>query len=358
MALYRFSVRTHSKAKIGSIVEGAAYRAGQNLRDHINDTMHYYSRKKGVIRTEIFTPSGVPDWVHCREDLWNEVQAASSRANARFAREIIIALPRELDQEQNWDLLTGFLKEECTSRGMIADVSFHDTSAADGERNPHAHVLLTTRDITSEGFGKVAERWNNRGVVRHWRKAWQDHANSALADSGSSARINHLSIEEQEAEKLYAQEMLSQVQTSVEKEAAQMRRAPSAGSPAEGANTAMKAVSVENSMPELEPPKPQTAKADHREPEHISRAAMAMEKRGIQTRQGDHLRQVQHRNTIRQHLARMAKRSIRAVSTHIARMESANAFLQHHTKQTVRQVTGAFRHLQRRTAPAQRGPRQ
>lgn len=227
MALYRLSVRTHSKAAVGSIVAGAAYRAGENLVDHTQDKTHRYAnRQHAVVQTGILAPANAPDWVYQREDLWNEVQASNSRANARFAREMLISLPRELRHDQNWALVHSFVERECVGRGMVADIAFHDTEAADGERNPHAHVLLTTRTIDRDGFGQVETRWNHKGLIEHWRTAWEDHANDALDDAGSEARIDHRSHKNQEVDA---------------------------------------------------------------EPHHMPREAMAMEERGVESHAGDHL---------------------------------------------------------------------
>ena len=77
--------------------------------------------------------------------LWNAVEAAEKRKDARLAREIQLALPRELDREAQIALVRDFVTEQMVARGMVADFAIHDVRARDGGRQPHSHVMLTTR---------------------------------------------------------------------------------------------------------------------------------------------------------------------------------------------------------------------
>src|SRR3546814_14909342 len=83
-------------------------------------------------------------------------------------------------------LVEGYVREHFVSQGMIADVSLHRGHSADGQEQPHAHVMLTMRDLTGEGFGKKNRDWNAAERLEGWRAAWADNANRALERAGSS----------------------------------------------------------------------------------------------------------------------------------------------------------------------------
>ena len=125
--------------------------------------------------------------------MWNAVESAERRKDAQVAREVVVALPVEINQEQRRELVREFVQDEFTARGMVADVAFHG-GASD---NPHAHVLLTTRRIGPGGFGKKERAWNDRDLVKTWREEWGAYANRALETAGRPERIDHRSLEAQ-----------------------------------------------------------------------------------------------------------------------------------------------------------------
>lgn len=98
----------------------------------------------------ILAPSSSPEWVHKRNLLWNEVEKSETRKNSQLAREINIALPKELTKDQQTELIKHYIHTQFVDKGMIADIAVH----RDNLENPHAHVMLTTREISEEGFGK------------------------------------------------------------------------------------------------------------------------------------------------------------------------------------------------------------
>jgi ATP-dependent exoDNAse (exonuclease V) alpha subunit len=130
-----------------------------------------------------------------REKLWNAVEAAEKRRDAQLAREIEISLPRELTPEQRVALVVQFIHDEFVQRGMTADIALHTGVASDKGEQPHAHVLLTLRSVTSEGFGAKNTNWNDRALLQSWRERWAAYANDALAKAGHVERIDHRSHE-------------------------------------------------------------------------------------------------------------------------------------------------------------------
>jgi hypothetical protein len=179
-----------------SAIAAAAYRAGERLRDDRTGQMHDYSRKAYVEHREIMVPETAPSWMQDRAALWSGVEAAEKRKDAQLAREVHFALPRELDRVERVELIREFCQREFVARGMIADVAIHNPSGRDGGEQPHAHVMLTTRVLTGDGFGAKDREWNDKALYEGWREGWAEHANRALERVGSRERIDHRSFAE------------------------------------------------------------------------------------------------------------------------------------------------------------------
>ena len=183
-----------------SVVAAAAYRSGERLHDERQERDHDYSRTERVLHSEISLPSDAPDRFRDRETLWNEVESIEKRKDAQLAREVHFSIPKELNQEQAQTLVRDFVKEQFVDRGMAADWSIHAPGPKGDKRNIHAHVMLTTREITPDGFGQKNREWNSRELVQEVREQWANHANKALEMAGRSERIDHRSYEEQRRE--------------------------------------------------------------------------------------------------------------------------------------------------------------
>ena len=128
------------------------------------------------------------------EQLWNAVEHGELRLNkfptrAQYARSLILALPRELDAQAQIALMQGYVRASLSDRGMVADWVIHDKS--DG--NPHAHIMLTTRDLGRADWGGKRCDWNARDVLWGLRSEWAQHANLALERAGFAERIDHRS---------------------------------------------------------------------------------------------------------------------------------------------------------------------
>ncbi len=147
MAIYHFSAKIIGRSGGRSVVAAAAYRAAECLHDDKLDAEHDYTRKEGVVHSEILLPENAPQRWLDRGTLWNEVEAGEKRRDAQLARDIEISLPRELGQAEAIRLARDFVQEQFVSRGMVADLNVHWTTASDGALQPHAHVLLTMRRL-------------------------------------------------------------------------------------------------------------------------------------------------------------------------------------------------------------------
>jgi Ti-type conjugative transfer relaxase TraA len=197
MAIYHFSAKVISRAAGSSAVASAAYRSASRLHDERLDRHHDFSNKAGVIHSEVMLPDGAPEHLSDREKLWNEVEAAERRIDAQLAREIEFAIPRELSPELGIALARDFVRDEFVDRGMIADLNVHWDVGADGMPKPHAHVMLTMRDVGEDGFGKKNRDWNRTDLLEKWRERWSEHVNQRLAELDIDARIDHRSLEAQ-----------------------------------------------------------------------------------------------------------------------------------------------------------------
>ncbi len=190
MAIYHFEAKVIGRTSGPGIIAAAAYRAGEKILDEKAEKQHNYKPRKGVLYAEIISPKNTPDWVYDRSKLWNEVESTEKRKDSQLAREILVALPSELNQEQRVSLLRGYIRQQFTKKGMVADFAIHAPSKIGDDRNYHAHILLTMRNITLEGFGGKVREWNAKPNIFQWRKAWEDHTNRALEQAGFDCRVD------------------------------------------------------------------------------------------------------------------------------------------------------------------------
>ena len=221
IAIYHCSIKIVSRGKGKSAVAAAAYRSGEKLTNEWDGLTHDYTKKGGVVHSEILLPAHAPPAFSDRSTLWNSVELSEKSNNAQLAREVEIALPVELSREEQTRLVREYCSSQFVSKGMIADFNLHDT----GGGNPHAHVLLTMRPLDEKGAwlpkskkeyvldengekirlpsGRYKTRkvdlvdWNNRENAEVWRRAWADLANEYLAQNNRPERIDHRSYERQ-----------------------------------------------------------------------------------------------------------------------------------------------------------------
>ena len=202
MAIYHFDASVISRSKGRSATAAAAYRTAEVINDHRTGEVHDYTRKGGVLHTEIIAPDNAPAWVHDRSALWNAVEDAERRKDAQVAREVRVALPSELTTEQNADLVRAFVQEQFVARGMIADVALHAPGREGDQRNHHAHIMLTTREVGPEGFGAKNRDWNAKELLVSWRGSWAEHVNDTLERCDIHERVDHRTLVAQRADAL------------------------------------------------------------------------------------------------------------------------------------------------------------
>ena len=123
MAIYHLSIKILSRGKGRSAVAAAAYRSGETIKNEYDGETHDYTKKSGIVHTEIFLPEHAPPEYADRAVLWNTVEKIEKAKNSQLAREIEIALPKELSAEKNIVLVREYIKHTFVEQGMCADVA-------------------------------------------------------------------------------------------------------------------------------------------------------------------------------------------------------------------------------------------
>ncbi|MCB8878474.1 Ti-type conjugative transfer relaxase TraA [Acidisoma silvae] len=206
MAIYHLSMKPICRSQGRSAVAAAAYRAGTVLTNARDGVTHDYTGRGGVVCSEIVLPAGVDAaWARDRSTLWNAAEAAEKRKDSRTAREFVLALPHELEEGAQRDLARGFAAYLADRYGAAVDMAIHRPDERKDQRNAHAHLLMTTRQVTPDGLGdKTQIEKNNARLqaeglplshdqLRDIRQVWEEQANVALARAGHDVRIDHRS---------------------------------------------------------------------------------------------------------------------------------------------------------------------
>lgn len=232
MAIYHCSIKIIGRSDGKSAVASSAYRSGEKLTDDRTGLIHDFTKKRGVVFTEVSLPAHAPPEYADRNVLWNAVEKAEKKSNAQLAREIEVALPKEISRECQIEIVRRYVQENFVSVGMCADWALHDKSNG----NPHAHIMLTMRGIKPDGswaakekkiyaldeegnriplidqatgeqkLGKRNEKlwkritvepndWNDHSKAEIWRKSWADICNEYLS---FEQQIDHRSYKRQE----------------------------------------------------------------------------------------------------------------------------------------------------------------
>lgn len=221
MAIFHMSFSNISAGKGRSAIASAAYRSGKKLFDQKEGRSYFYARSV-MPESFILTPKNAPEWASDREQLWNEVERKDRRANSRYAKEFNVALPVELSEDEQKELLTKYVQENFVDEGMVADVAIH----RDHSDNPHAHVMLTNRPFNPDGtWGLKSKRenildengnktytgnsrfprsrkvwlvdWDKKEKINQWRHNWAVSVNQVLEQKNIPDRISEKSFIEQ-----------------------------------------------------------------------------------------------------------------------------------------------------------------
>ena len=189
MASYHIQVKIISRGGGKCAVSAAAYRSRDKLYDERLDMTFDYTKKKDLAYAEILLPENAPERLKDRQTLWNEVERVEKRKDARLSREVELALPKELNFEQQVALVKEYAQTQFVDKGMIADFCIHKS-----DKNPHVHIMLTTREVSHDGFGKKVTAWNDKAELLKWREEWANIQNRKLLEAGHDIQVDHRSF--------------------------------------------------------------------------------------------------------------------------------------------------------------------
>lgn len=220
MAIYHCTTKPISRSSGRSATASSAYRTAQKIVDMQTGEIHDYTRKQGVIHTEMIPPKNINIDEVSREDLWNLAEQSEKRKDARVAREFVIALPHEISRERQIGVAKKFSQYLSDKYEVVADLAIHEPSKEGDDKNVHAHIMITTRKIAVDKESKAVsltekstlELSNSKrkslGLnatqddIKEVREKWAVMANSALEKEGLKVRIDHRSYADQEKEQI------------------------------------------------------------------------------------------------------------------------------------------------------------
>ncbi|ELI8302816.1 MobA/MobL family protein [Yersinia enterocolitica] len=199
MAIFHLEFKIVKRSEGMSSCRKAAYHARCKITDDRTGNTYDFSHRTDLFHHQILAPvSALAHIIESSTTLWNEVERVERQKDGQTARYFDVAIPCELNNEDKIKLVLEYCQNNFVDKGMIADIAFHDLDS----NNPHAHVMLTLKPITAEGFGKKDRSWNEKKNVILWREAWSTLTNGYLEAAGTEERIDHRSIDAQHNEAL------------------------------------------------------------------------------------------------------------------------------------------------------------
>ncbi len=181
MAIYHCNVRVFGRSKGKSAVKEAAYVAGLKLVDSQGKVFDQ-SKKNDVYDSRFYFPDHISIASPHPGEFWSAVEGCEIRCDAQLAREVVVALPVELDAEQHQALLKNFIEDVFVSEGMVAFANIHYDNLKDCNydpktnnikpKNPHCHIMLTLRKIHQVSYKlfNSPTHFEYKAMVNLWRK--------------------------------------------------------------------------------------------------------------------------------------------------------------------------------------------
>lgn len=227
MAIYHCHCKVISRGQGRSAVGAAAYRSGERLTNDYDGITHDYTNKGGVVYSEVMLCENAPQEYQNRAVLWNEVERQEKGGKAQLAREYEVALPIELNRDEQIELVRDYVRENFVKNGMCADFAVHDK----GDGNPHAHIMLTMRPIEPGGEWGAKQKkeylldkdgnkqydpkkktykcrtvkttdWDTQDFLQRSRENWAAIVNRELEKKNLPQRVDHRSLKEQGKERI------------------------------------------------------------------------------------------------------------------------------------------------------------
>jgi len=214
MAVYFLHVKIFSRANGSRVTKAAAYRSGEHIRDERTGEGYNYTSRTDIAHKEIMLPAEIArqeemNWARDRSTLWNAAEHAGRLRNSRLGREVLVILPPELTPAQRTQLVQRFSQELADKYKNAVDFAIHEPRAGADERHHHAHILMTTRQVTPQGMGPRTTL-DLSGTERHalglgpsrddliqTRVRWAELTNDAFRAAGLTERVDHRSYRDQ-----------------------------------------------------------------------------------------------------------------------------------------------------------------
>lgn len=201
MAIYHLNLKEMRRSQGRSAVAAAAYRLGEKMKDERIGKTFNYSKKSGIIEKFFILPNDAKKFLNTSH-FWNEAERSENRKNSVVAREIIINLPYEISNQQRSELVRKFCDELVANHSVGITAAIHEPSKDGDDRNFHAHILFTTRQITADGFGKKTREFDDKKqgveILKNIRKRYEILQNEALENAGfNDIKVDCRSFKEQ-----------------------------------------------------------------------------------------------------------------------------------------------------------------
>ena len=206
----------HLTASVGSRAGGAS--AGSKY-DYIAREGKYHSGAEEVLDIE---SGNMPEWAADQPREYWAAADAHERVNGQLYREMHVALPVQLDREQQKALARQFAADITGRERLPYTLAIHEGRSRDPDKppNPHAHLIWSDRGL--DGHERTASTWFKRyngkapekggarksreGRGREWlagvREQWAGRVNAALERGGHEARVDHRKLSVRAAEAL------------------------------------------------------------------------------------------------------------------------------------------------------------
>lgn len=144
---------TASKVDTLSPVDASAYISGNKVETETR--LADYTKKKGVLSSDIVLPENAPDRLRDPSVLWSEVDQMAKRSNADLYREWICCFEKHLTLEQMESVARQFA-ESLAAEGMVVQYALHN---AKDNGNYHVHFMAPCRGLDENG------NWQKRKVL-------------------------------------------------------------------------------------------------------------------------------------------------------------------------------------------------
>lgn len=201
MAIFGLNVKPISRLRGESAAKTAAYILRENVYDPYQKKTHYYSQGKDIIYSKIMIPEEAPRQFSELGTLLKTIEMAEKRYDARVGRVVRLTLPNdaEISDKERIKLAKNFINEAFIDQGMCAILAIHKgENVISSKSNPHAHVMITDRQVNANGFCSKKNRdWNKKDQIYTWRKRWEEVQNNFFLEKGMEVRVSHRSLEVQ-----------------------------------------------------------------------------------------------------------------------------------------------------------------